>query len=327
MKTLITGATGFIGSHLVEYLVHKGDEVRCLVRHSSKTEWLKKLPVEISVGDFFNTESLKDAFRGIETVYHAAGVTKARDKREYWRGNADATSHFLEAAVRYGDSIKRFVHLSSQAAVGPSLNGAPVSELTPLNPVDIYGKSKAESERICLSYANKLPITIVRPVAVYGPRDPDTFLFFKLFHRGILPIVGSEEKRVALIHVEDLVRGIVLAAEHDGAVGETYFLSNEVSPSWKELFSIAKQIAGKEVRKWIIPNSSIYVIAAIAEPLSFIRGEPALLSFEKARELAQPDWSCDASKAKRELGFQAKIPLLDGMRETLEWYRREGWLK
>jgi len=327
VKALVTGATGFIGSHLVEHLVRQGDQVRCLVRSTSRIDWLRKLDVEIIIGDFFRLETLKEALQDIAAIYHAAGVTKARDKRDYWKGNVDATRRFLEATVRFGHSVKRFVHVSSQAAVGPSINNSPVDETSPLNPVDVYGRSKKEAEKVCREFLDKLPITIIRPVAVYGPRDRDTFSFFKLVHYGLLPIVGSEEKRVALIHVHDLVEGVVLAATNERAIGETYFLGNDTCPTWKDLFSIATQIAGKNVKKWVIPNFSIYVVAAVAEPLSYITGEPAVFSFEKAKELAQQDWSCDVSKSKRDLGFSARIPLLEGMKETLEWYRKERWLK
>lgn len=326
VKTLVTGATGFVGSHLVERLVAEGEDVRCFVRPTSNTRWLKNLPVEIFVGDFFEPESVKSALRGVRVIYHAAGVTKARRKRDYWRGNSELTRSLLELTFRYADSIDRFVHISSQAAVGPSYNGRPVNELTVPHPVDVYGRSKKGAEDACREFSEKLPITIVRPVAVYGPRDPDTFSFFKWIERGILPIVGSVEKRVALVYVLDLVEGIILATRNKNAIGQTYFIGNDVSPSWRELFSVATQIGGKKVRKWVIPNFSIYLIAAAAEPLALLTGRAAVFSFEKARELAQANWSCDVAKAKRELGYEAKTPIVEGMRETLEWYKHEGWL-
>ena len=326
VKTLVTGATGFIGSHLVERLVAEGHDVRCFVRSTSNVRWLKNLPVEIFVGDFFDAESLRNALRGVRIVHHVAGITKAQRKRDYWRWNSEATRKLLEATFQFAESIDRFVHMSSQAAVGPSYNGTPANELTTPHPIDVYGKSKIEAEQACLGFSGKLPITIIRPVAVYGPRDHDTFSFFKWLNRGILPILGSEKKRVALIYVKDLVEGIVVATESKHAVGQTYFIANEKNPTWEELFSVATQIAGKKVRKFRIPNFSVYLVAAAAEPLSFITGKAALYSFEKARELAQANWGCDVAKAKRELGYEAKTPILDGMRETIQWYRREGWL-
>jgi len=326
MKTLVTGATGFIGSHLVERLVAEGREVRCFVRPSSDIRWLQTLPVEITVGDFFNPESLRQALRDVQFVHHVAGVTKAQRKREYWLGNSEVTRRLLRATLEFASSIDRFVHISTQAAVGPSFNGTPINELTPPHPIDVYGKSKKAAEDACHEFSDKLPITIIRPGAVYGPRDHDTFAFFRWIHRGILPIVGSEQKRVALIYARDLVEGILVATHDKRAIGQIYFLANGDCPTWGELFSVASQIAGKKLIKWRLPNFSIYVVAAAAEPLALITGRAALFSFEKARELAQASWSCDAGKARRELGYEAKTPLLDGMKETIEWYRREGWL-
>lgn len=326
VKTLVTGATGFVGSHLIERLVEEGEDIRCFVRPMSNTRWLKNFPVEIFVGDFFDPESVRNALRGVRVIHHAAGVTKARRKRDYWRGNSELTRSLLDLTFRYADSIDRFVHISSQAAVGPSCNGRPVNELTEPHPVDVYGRSKKAAEDACREYFEKLPVTIIRPAAVYGPRDPDTFSFFRWINRGILPIVGSEEKRVALIYAPDLAEGIQLATRNKIAIGQTYFIANEVSPSWGDLVSIATQIGNRKMRKWVIPNFSIYLVAAAAEPLALLTGKVAVFSFEKARELAQANWSCDAAKAKRELGYEAKTPIAEGMRETLEWYRHEGWM-
>ncbi|MGA9363826.1 MAG: NAD-dependent epimerase/dehydratase family protein [Bacteroidota bacterium] len=327
MKTLVTGATGFVGGHLVEQLVARHDEVRCFVRPTSDTHWLSSLPVEITVGDFFDERSLQRALNGVQIVYHAAGITKARDKREYWRANLDATRSLLEATLKCSQSIERFVYISTQAAVGPSYNGTPIDEKTVPHPIDVYGRSKRAAEEACLEVAGKLPITIIRPAAVYGPRDHDVFVLFKWLDRGILPIIGSENKRFALIHARDLVEGILAAVEHEQAIGETYLLANQDCPSWGELFSMATQIVGKKLIKCRIPNFSIYVVAAAAEPLSLITGRAALFSFEKARELTQGNWSCDVGKAKRELDFEPKTPVMEGMRTTMEWYRREGWLR
>jgi dihydroflavonol-4-reductase len=327
VKTLVTGATGFVGGHLVEHLVARHDEVRCFVRSTSDTRWLSRLPVEITVGDFFDEESLQHALSGVQILYHAAGVTKTRDKQEYWRANCDATRRLLEATLKYAKSIERFVHISTQAVVGPSYNGTPIDEKTVPHPIDVYGRSKKAAEEACLEFAGKLPITIIRPAAVYGPRDHDVFVLFKWLDRGILPIIGSEHKRFALIHARDLAEGILASVEHEHAVGQTYLLANQDCPSWGEFYSVATQAVGKRLIKWRIPNFSIYLVAAAAEPLSLITGRAALFSFEKAKELTQGNWSCDVGKAKRELEFEAKTSVLEGMRATMEWYRKEGWLR
>lgn len=327
MRVLITGATGFIGSHLTEELHKKRYQIRCLVRKASNLEWIKHLPIEYVESDYFNPESLKQAVRDVDYIYHSAGVTKAKTKAEYFRGNQIATKYLLQAVRDFNPNIKRFIHVSSQAAVGPSLNGIPIDENTRFRPITTYGISKMEAEKECLKHMDQLPITIVRPPAVYGPRDRDIFEFFSTLSKGLQPMIGFKDTYVSLIHVKDLVAGIILAGENPRGVGQTYFISSERYYNWKDIGGLSAPILNKKVLRIRIPKPVMYLISAAAEFFSLFSSKPALLNLEKARDIVQEAWTCSIEKAKRELGFKESLNIEEGIRDTVRWYREHGWLK
>ncbi len=326
MRVFITGATGFIGSHLAEALYAKGYQLRCLVRKTSSLEWIKHLPIEYVYGSLFDIPVLRKGVEDVDYVYHLAGLTKASSKEEYFQGNHIATKNLLDAVVTSGVSLKRFVHISTQAAVGPSANGTPIDEETPFHPITTYGVSKMEAEKECLKLAGKIPVTITRPPAVYGPRDKDIFAFFKAMNSRFQPMIGFNDKHVSLIHVKDLVDGILLAGEHPVAVGKTYFISSERYYSWKDVGEVTSRVIGKGALRLRIPESAVYTIAAFAELFSLITRKAVLLNFEKARDIVQDAWTCSIAKAQRELGFSEKLSLEEGIRSTVAWYRDRGWL-
>jgi len=326
VKALVTGATGFIGSHLVDLLLQKNYSVRCLIRKSSNTQWLDGTSAEYVYGDLFNTDALREAVNGVHYVYHAAGLTKAKTKEEYYLGNVTGTKNVLDAVVTCNPSITRFIHISSQAAVGPSESKRPITEETAPHPLTTYGKSKWMAEEECLKVAHSIPITIVRPPAVYGPRDKDILEFFKTMNKGLQPVVGFEEKYVSLIHVSDLVRGFVMAAEHANTVGQTYFITSKDVYGWKEIGEITRKVMNRRVLRLRIPEFGVFIVAAFAEFFSAFSLQPALINFEKARDMVQDYWTCDASKAKRDFGFEQEISLEEGIRMTVQWYKAEGWL-
>jgi dihydroflavonol-4-reductase len=326
LKALVTGATGFIGSHLVELLLKNGYAVRCLVRKTSDTRWLNGLAVEFVHGDLFTEDALQRAVHGVDYVYHSAGITKAKTQEEYFRGNAEGTTNILLATLQHNPRLKRFVHISSQAAVGPSPTQDPIAEDTPARPITTYGRSKWKAEEECMRFMDKLPITIVRPPVVYGPRDKDVFEFFNTMSKGLQPMVGFKEKLVSMIHVADLVRGFLMAGEHEKAVGQTYFLSSMRPYGWKEIGEVTRRVMNRRAMRIRIPGFGVFIIAAFAEFFSLFSSKAALINFEKAREMVQDYWTCDASKARREIGFEQNIPLEEGIADTVAWYRQQGWL-
>lgn len=327
MLILLTGATGFIGSHLAEELHRKGHKLRCLVRKTSSLVWIEHSPVEYVYGDLFNEEVLRHSVEGVNYIYHVAGVTKAKTREEYFRGNHLATRNLLDAVREVKPNLKRFILVSSLSAVGPSLNGTPVDERTTYHPITAYGESKMEAEKECLKAANSVPITIVRPPAVYGPRDKDVFEFFNTMNKGIQPMIGFTDKTVSLIHVTDLVKGTVLAGERPEAVNQSYFISSDRFYTWKEVGEVTARVMQKKGISLRIPISAVYTVAAISELFSVVSGKAVLLNMEKAKDIVQDAWTCDISKAKKELGFRESYSIEEGIRNTVQWYREHGWLK
>lgn len=325
-RILITGATGFIGSHLAEALHAKKYQLRCLVRKTSDLKWIKDLPVEYVYGDLFDMDALRTAVRDVDAVYHLAGVTKAKTKAEYARGNHLATKNLLDAVLSDRPGLGRFVHVSTQAAVGPSLGGTPVDERTPFHPITTYGITKMEAERECLRLMDRLPITITRPPAVYGPRDKDVFEFFSAMSKGLQPMIGFNNKHVSLIHVKDLVDGIIAAGEHPKGAGQTYFISSERFYDWKTVGEITAKVMGRRALRLRIPEAGVYVIAGFSELFGLMSRKPVLLNFEKARDIVQNAWTCSIAKAQRELNFRESLSLEEGIRGTVAWYKSEGWL-
>jgi len=326
MNVLITGASGFIGSHLAELLLKKNYKVRCLLRKTSSTAWLKDLPVELVYGDLFDTEALHRAVEGVDYVYHSAGLTKARTEDEYFRGNTLGTKNILDAARQYSPGLRRFVLFSSQAAAGPSPTKEPINEDVPAHPITTYGRSKLAAEQECHAAGNAVRYTIVRPPVVYGPRDKDVFEFFHTVSRGIQPMAGLHQKFVSMIYVDDLVRGTVMAAESEKTIGQTYFISSKGVYGWRELGEISRQALGRKVLRVRVPEPGIYAIAAVAELMAKFSSKPALINFEKARDMVQNFWTCDASKAKRDFGFEEEIGIEQGINATIAWYKSMGWL-
>ena len=325
-KALVTGANGFVGSHLVEGLLSRGYQVICLVRKTSNLRWLSGLNVEYVYADISEKDSLKNVLKNVDFVLHVAGVTKAKSREEYFKANYQGTKNLIEVCVEDNPQIKRFVYVSSQAAVGPGKDGQPLDETSPCNPITDYGKSKLEGERIVLEYSSKLPVTIIRPPAVYGPRDSDILGFFKVANKGLKTLFGKGESYLSLCYIEDLVDGIILAAESPKAIGQIYFIADDQSYSWREAFGIIAKVLNKKTITLRIPNAFLFTIAFISENIFRLLGKPAVVNVQKVREITQKYWLCDVSKAKKELGFSPKYKLEEGAKKTVRWYKERGWL-
>jgi len=232
----------------------------------------------------------------------------------------------VEATCESNPGIKRLVYVSSQAAVGPGKDATPIDENSPCHPITDYGKSKLLGEKAVLEYRDRLLITLIRPPAIYGPRDTEIFLFFKLVKNHMKPVFGFRESYLSLVYVKDLVEGICLAAESQKGVGQTYFVANEKPFSFSEaLEGIQKALKVKAIALRIpIP---LFVFAAFLSQLfSKLKGEAASFNPQKAREISSRFWICDSSKAKNELGFRTKYSLEEGLVETVNWYKQNGWL-
>ncbi len=271
---MVTGATGFIGSHLAEALVQRGGQVRCLLREESDLKWLKGLPIEIASGNCSDKPSLKEAVKGVDHVFHLAGVTKAVKKETYFEINGLGTENLIHACLENNPHLKRFIYVSSQAAAGPSRNGSKKKESDPCEPVSAYGQSKRMGEELALAHSHELPLLILRPSAVYGPRDKDIYALFKCLSRRIKPCLSGQDQHLSLCYVEDVVQALLLAAEMEGQSGEIFFLSDGCDYRMEEIgdtFAQAMEVTAFRIR---LPESWICGIGSFSEYLSKFSENP-----------------------------------------------------
>ena len=326
MKALVTGGTGFIGSHLTEALIRKGVQVRCLLRKTSDWKWLKGLPIEFAHGDCNDKTSLEKAVRGVDWVFHLAGVTKAIKEETYFEVNGLGTRNLIHACLENNPRLQKFIYISSQAAAGPSRNGRNKKELDPCEPVSFYGRSKRAGEEWVLTHTHDLPVLILRPSAVYGPRDKDILTLFKCISRRIKPSPRGPDQHLSLCYVQDLVQGILLAAETQTKSGEIFFLSDGNDYRMEEIGDTIARAMGITALRIRVPRRMVVGIACFSEYLSKLFGRPFLLNRDKAKEMVQKEWVCDITKAKTLLGFEPRVLLPEGAGSTFEWYKKEKWL-
>lgn len=322
----ITGSTGFIGSLLAERLIEAGWEVRCLVRHTSSLKWLEGLSVQLVTGSLFDESTLAAALAECTHVFHLAGVTKALTEEAYFRSNGEGTRAALAACLRHADRLQRFIYVSSIAAAGPSVNGTAVTEDDAPRPVSIYGRSKLAGEVACAEYKELLPITIVRPPIVYGPRDRDVYEYFKQVKLGVIFRLGHVKRRASFIHVYDLIRGMIAAGCQSAAAGETFFITNAKAWDWDEVASAITAALDRRPFTVTLPEFFLPAVAAASTLWSTITRRPALVNRDKVAEMKEISWVASGEKARAMLGFEAQIPLVSGMQQTAAWYQKNGWL-
>ena len=323
---VVTGANGFVGSHLVDYLLNKNFEVRCIVRKSSNLRWLEGKSIKLIDCGLFDKEGLRKAFKDANYIFHVAGVVKSKDEEGYFRGNVETTKILLKVAGEIKESIKKFLIVSSQTVCGPSLDGKPVNEETECKPLTTYGRSKLEQEKITLNYKNIFPVTVCRAPAIYGERDTEIFIYFQVFNKGLTTMIGFDKKVLSLLHVADLVEGLYLAAISEKANGEIYFISSEKFYTWDEVGKITSKVLNKKAIKIKIPHFIVFIVAAIAQFFAMFSSNPATLNIEKAKDLTQKYWTCDTSKAIRDLGYRQKISIEEGIKRTCDWYKQMKWI-
>ena len=323
---VVTGANGFVGSHLVDLLLAKNFEVRCIVRKSSNLRWLEGKGVKLFDCGLFDKDGLRKAFKDSNYIFHVAGVVKAKNEEGYFRGNVETTEMLLEVAEEMKTSIKKFLVVSSQTVSGPSLDGKPVNEHTKCKPITTYGRSKLEQEKVTMRYKEILPVTVCRAPAIFGERDTEIFIYFQVFNRGLTTMIGFDKKELSLLHVADLVEGLYLAAISEKANGETYFISSEKFYTWDEVGKVTSSVLNKKAFKIRIPHFVVFTLAAIAQFFAIFSSKPATLNIEKAKDLTQKYWICDTTKAVQELAYHQKISIEEGIKRTCEWYKKMKWI-
>jgi nucleoside-diphosphate-sugar epimerase len=323
---VVTGANGFVGSHLADFLLAKNFEVRCVVRKSSNRRWLEGKDVRIFDCGLFDKPGLREAFDGANYIFHVAGVVKAKNEEGYFKGNVESTKILLEVAEEMKSTIKKFLVVSSQTVSGPSYDGKPVNEETECKPLTTYARSKLKQEQVTLSYKDKFPVTICRGPAIYGERDTEIFIYFQVFNRGLTTMIGFDKKELSLLHVADLVEGLYLAAISEKANGQIYFISSEKFYTWNEVGDITSKVLNKKAFKVRIPHFIVFTIAAIAQFFAMFSSKPATLNIEKAKDLTQRYWICDTSKAVKDLGYRQKVSVEEGIKKTCDWYKEMNWI-
>jgi len=331
MIAVVTGSSGFIGSHLVAALLARGATVRALLREGSAADALD-VRVQRSVVDLLDSRSVREAaaWEGATHVFHLGGVTKRRTLAQFRHGNVVPTANVLAAAAaRAGQTPPRVVVVSSQAAAGPaSAPDHPVREDDPPRPIEGYGQSKLEAEQATRLYEGTLPITIVRPAAVYGPRDRDFLRVFRLATRAVALHAVPRDHAFSIVHVADTVTALLLAAEEPAAVGRTYFVANEEPTTWRDLYAAVAHVAeATPALELQVPLPALALAGLAGDAVSALTGWHSLANRHKTR-LARPRWwLCDAARARAELGWRESRTLQEGLRETYLWYLQAGWMR
>ena len=325
-KILITGANGFVGSHIAERLVSKNYSVRCLVRKTSDLKWVKNLPLEFCYGDITEPEALEQAVKDIDIIFHSAGVVRVSKTENYYKVNHIGTKNLIEAVYKFNPDIKRFVYISTQSVMGPSQADMCKGLNESCIPVSHYGKSKLLGEAEVLKYRDKLPVTVLRPAAVYGPRDKDLFPFFKVAAQGFFTIMsGDRNCKIQLLFIKDLAEICCLIAEAKETGNDIYFLAENRIYTWEEIGRILGCVSGRNVKIITFPLYLVNIFAVISEFFASFKNMPAKLNRDKVKEFCQKYWTADTSVFEKD--FELKFTQLEiGAKITYNWYKENHWL-
>ena len=327
MKVLLTGANGFVGSHVLDSLRARDITTAVFLRPAANKRFLQAhLPqLEVRTGSIADPQSLGAAMRDITHVVHCAGCTKALRLSEFHQVNHIGTRHVVEAVNQQTGRMQRLVHISSLAAGGPATPDRPAREDDPPHPVSEYGKSKLAGEQEVRG-ACQPEYVILRPPAVYGPRDMEFLPLFKAVKAHILPRFGNGRLALSLVFVKDLAEAVVTCLTHPAAAGKTFYVA---SPEVTNAPAMAGDIA-VQMKAWTLPLrlplAGLWLLCCLQEALSRLTRKPAMLSRQKFAELRAQGWVCDPARLRQELGFVCANTLQSGIATTLAWYRQQEWL-
>ncbi|MBE9468697.1 MAG: NAD(P)-dependent oxidoreductase [Bacteroidetes bacterium] len=330
-RILITGASGFIGSFMVEQAISKGYEVYAGIRETSNKQYLKDKRIKFIELNFADTDDLKKTFSNLKKqnilfnyIIHNAGITKANKRQDYFTINYQYTKNIIEALIFTNLIPDKFVYMSSLAAHGPVQKGEKIMKLSDKpSPVTSYGKSKLQAENLITSKSN-FPYIIIRPIGVYGPREKDFYIYFKLIKNHFQPLIGFNKTRVSFIYVKDLVKIIFTALESD-IKNKTYFVSDGIVSNSLTFGNIIKKNLNRKTIKIRIPICLLKITAFFLEPIYGLFGKIPTANFEKINEL-KSSWICDIKPLENDFNFKADYNLKQGIYETTKWYKKENWL-
>jgi nucleoside-diphosphate-sugar epimerase len=335
LKILLTGASGFVGSHILDALRAHNLDTAILLRPSSNRAFIAahlargkelqpsaRFEVEVRIGSIGDPESLRKAMAGITHVVHCAGATKARRNAEFYEVNQVGTQNVVSAVN--AQKVTRLIHISSLAAAGPAVAEKPAREDDPPRPVSVYGESKLAGEAEVRGQA-KSEFVILRPPAVYGPRDAEFLRLFKAIKRHLLPQTGVRQA-LSLVFVRDLAEAVVRSLELHGVAGKTFFVAGREAVT---AATLARRIVA-QIKTWTIPlplpTVFFWPICLAQELMTRLTGKANVLSLQKYAELSAPGWVCDPSRFEKETGNICSTSLDAGIAQTLTWYRENQWL-
>ncbi len=323
-KAIVTGASGFVGSRLRDALLDAGADVICIRRRSSP----EPARGRSAVADYDDLDALS-ALVGEEkpdVVYHVAGATKGVSYADFQRANVMPTRNLLRALRERHPGVRRFVLVSSLAAYGPSRADRPHVETDTPEPIEHYGRSKLEAEQALAAEAGDVPWTIIRPGGVYGPGDADYFNLFREVHKGRNVFFGNRERWFSAVYVDDCVRAIVACAQSDASAGHGYFVCDGRPVTWGDFQQAIVEASGRRVRTLNLPEFLVDMAAVGGELLTRIDGKPRLFNRQKAKMGAQEAWTCKSDAARDAFGYLPEVPMEEGVRRALSWYKDAGWL-
>lgn len=324
MKVFITGSTGFIGSHLAEEAIRRGWEVVSLVRNPSRLKWIKGLKVEIVKGDLFNIPPLPD---DISVVFNVSGATKETRKGEFMETNCYGVRSLLESLSKTHPNLKCFIHVSSLAAVGPSSLNEPAKEEKVPAPISKYGRSKYCGELEALSFSKKFRVIIVRPPIIYGPRDIDLLPVYSLAKKGIGFYLGGKERYFSLCYVKDLVKAMCEISLLGLPSGEIINVAYPEILSWSQLMGkLVETLKPRRFLKMRVPVPLVYPVAVFSDAFNKIFKKGFSLTFDKFREMKASHWICDTEKISNLIPHIFQFDFERGIKETIDWCRKIGWL-
>lgn len=329
-KLFLTGASGFVGSHIVEAAKSKGWIVHAAIRKSSKTDDIAPFVDEFLYPDFENIEDLKAIFRSgrYDYIVHAAALTKSKSEEAMRKVNVGYTDNLMEAAFDSEIGVSRFVYVSSLAAIGPIgyNDNVDITEEHPYRPLTMYGRSKRDSEmNIKQKYAD-MPVTVLRPTAVYGPRERDLFILFETLNKGLDPYIGRNPQKLSFVYVKDLVDVILRACEIPQDSLDFYNISDGNVYSKYAMADIFRDTFHKKPFRVHVPYRLVSFVARLSNYLYKNSSKTPVIYPERLGELTAENWSCNITKAKEKLGFVPKYDLRKGLTEALLWYKDHNWL-
>ncbi len=325
-SVLITGANGFVGTRLCKKFLAENFHVIAGVRKSADLSNLDGLDITFRYGDITQPDTLVEMVADVDYIIHNAGVVKAKKTQTFFDVNEIGTQSLLEAVEKHNPNLKKLIYISSLAAAGPAVNNIPITEDDSPHPITTYGKSKLAGEKVVLTYKDKLTVAAVRPTGIYGPGDKEIFSFFETIHKGIKPYIGNMQRKLQLVHVDDLCLGIYKAIQADIKSGSVYFIAENRSYTMERMIELLEEAVGKKGFPLILPSSIFKAVSHISKALFKLVNATPMLTPEKANELLA-SWEVSTTKAEKELGFVSQISFAEGAKQTYNWYIQKRWLK